>query len=86
MFASKPIVLSPDALTNFTDTVNNRAKQLSSGDSGINFDAPDVPQYLMDQILELADKPRTTLNTHRMNKLLKKAGLESSFGQHKGKL
>lgn len=86
MFKEKPIVVRGAQLTNFTDTVNARAKQLSNNDSGINFDAPDVPQHLMDQILDLADKPRTTLNTHRMNKLLKKAGLSSEFGHHKGKL
>ena len=47
---------------------------------------PDIPPHLMDEILELANKPRTTMNTLRMNKLLKRAGLESSFGKHKGRL
>lgn len=52
----------------------------------VRTESPDVPPWLMDEILRLVDKPRTTLNTHRMNKLLKKAGLGSSFGKHKGKL
>lgn len=52
----------------------------------VRTESPDVPPWLMDEILKLVDKPRTTLNTLRMNKLLKKAGLGSSFGHHKGKL
>lgn len=86
MFKERPIVVQGEQLQGFANTVNARAKQLSNNDSGINFDAPDVPQHLMDEILALKDKPRTTLNTHRMNKLLKKAGLSSEFGHHKGKL
>lgn len=48
--------------------------------------APDMTPDLEAQIMDLLAKPRTTLNTRRMNKLLKQAGLDASFGKHKGKL
>jgi hypothetical protein len=48
----------------------------------------DVSQELMDKITDLIHKPRTTLNQQRLNKLLKRAGLEmpnGEFGKRKGR-
>lgn len=84
MNKSKPLALDGDALVDFTNTVNARVKKLNESENQI--DEPDIPPHLMDEILQLVDRPRTTLNTHRMNKLLKKAGLSSQYGKHKGKL
>lgn len=47
----------------------------------------DIDEKTFDEAVELAARPRTTLNEWRMNKLLKRAKLEQpqgKFGKRKG--
>ena len=80
-----PLVLSPAALDDLAEAAS-KAMNPEDVARQVRTESPDIEPRLMDEILKLVDKPRTTLNTLRMNKLLKKAGLGSSFGHHKGKL